>query len=99
MAGLALLATLLTAAPAAWTASPLGTGQSSLTEEESPRDPGQPTEALKVFEAKPDPEEKKHQEQANPDPVHTSVLPLMAGAGALVLPFLGWFALRKFKGD
>lgn len=99
MAGLALLATLLTAAPAAWASSSLGAGQATRAEEEAPRDPGQPSEALKVFDATPDAEEKRHQEQANPDPLHTSVVPLMAGAGALLLPFIGWFAFRKLKGD
>lgn len=99
MPGLALLATLLTAAPAAWAASSLGKSQPVVAEEEAPGDPGQPSEALKVFDAKPDPEERKHQEQANPDPLHTSVVPLLAGAGVLLLPFLGWLAFRKFKGD
>ena len=67
--------------------------------QEQPRDPGKPTEALKVFEKKPTAEEKKALEAANPDPWRASVPIVAGGAAALVLPFAGWFAFRRFKGD
>lgn len=67
--------------------------------QEQPGDPGKPSEALKVFEKKPTPEEKRVLDAANPDPWRASVPIVAGGAAALVLPFAAWFAFKRFKGD
>ncbi|MDE2291690.1 MAG: hypothetical protein KGL53_06375 [Elusimicrobia bacterium] len=95
MLRLAVLALLLGGAAAARAADD---GAPAVRAEDQPIDPGRPSDALKSFQQKPSADDERRLEKANPDPVERSLVPLAAGAGALVLPFLGWLAFTKLKG-
>lgn len=90
---------LLMACPAAARAAGADEAAPTVQAPEQPGDPGKPSEALKVFEKKPTPEEKKQLDAANPDPWRASIPIVAGGAAALVLPFAGWFAFKRLKND